>query len=68
MDSTTEEKVCRNLAVFSKSKTLLVTTHRTALLGLVDRIIVVEAGRIVANGPKAEVLKALQQGIARGPK
>ncbi len=66
MDSTSEERVRRNLDAFSGDRTLLVITHRTALLDLVDRIIVMDGGRVVADGRKDEVLKALQQGVARG--
>lgn len=66
MDSTSEERVRRNLDDFSGDRTLLVITHRTALLDLVDRIIVMDGGRVVADGRKDEVLKALQQCVARG--
>ena len=45
-----------------KDKTLIVVTHRTSLLELVDRIIVIDGGRVVADGPKAQVVEALRQG------
>jgi ATP-binding cassette subfamily C protein LapB len=46
---------------------MLLITHRTSLLDLVDRLIVMDAGKIVADGPKKSVLQALQQGsIQRG--
>jgi ATP-binding cassette subfamily C protein LapB len=38
---------------------LVVVTHRPALLDVVDRVIVVDGGRILADGPKAAVLAAL---------
>ncbi|MDY0117525.1 MAG: type I secretion system permease/ATPase, partial [Sulfurimonadaceae bacterium] len=41
-------------------KTLIVITHRLAALDLVDRIIVINDGKIVADGPKDRVLQALQ--------
>jgi ATP-binding cassette subfamily C protein LapB len=41
---------------------MIVVTHRNALLALVDRIIVVDSGRIVADGPRDSVVAALQQG------
>jgi ATP-binding cassette subfamily C protein LapB len=41
-------------------------THRTSLLELADRIIVLDGGRIVADGPKATVVEALRQGKIRG--
>jgi len=61
MDSASEDRVRRNLAEFCLDRTLLLVTHRTALLELVDRLIVLDGGRIVADGPKESVLKALQQ-------
>jgi ATP-binding cassette, subfamily C, bacterial LapB len=41
---------------------MLVVTHRTSLLDLVERVIVVDKGRVVADGPKAQVIEALRQG------
>jgi len=37
-------------------------THKVALLSLVDRIIVIDGGKVVADGPKDTVLEALRQG------
>ncbi|MDR2014016.1 MAG: type I secretion system permease/ATPase [Azoarcus sp.] len=62
MDHTTEEEIKRNLKEFSQGKTMLVITHRTPLLALIDRIIVIDGGRIVADGPKEQVVEALRQG------
>lgn len=62
MDHSSEEEVKRRLAACATGKTMLVVTHRTSLLELVDRIIVVDGGRIVADGPKAQVVEALRQG------
>lgn len=49
----------------SPDKTLLVITHRLAALDLVDRIIVINDGKIVADGPKNKVLQALQTPIKK---
>lgn len=62
MDHTSEEEFKRNLAQFAVHKTLLVITHRTSLLELVNRIIVIDGGKIVADGPKEQVVEALRQG------
>lgn len=62
MDHTSEEEFKRNLMRFATQKTLLVITHRTSLLELVNRIIVIDAGKIVADGPKDQVVEALRQG------
>ncbi len=62
MDHSSEEEFKRNISQFAQGKTLVVITHRTSLLELVTRIIVVDAGKIVADGPKEQVVEALRQG------
>ena len=62
MDHSSEEEVKKRLKEFGQGKTMVVISHRTALLDLVDRIIVIDAGRIVADGPKDQVVAALRQG------
>ncbi len=65
MDNQTEQEVIRNIERFGKDRTMLLSTHRSSLLTLVDRIIVMDAGRIVADGPKDKVLDALKRGLIR---
>jgi len=62
MDHSSEEEIKRRLGAFARHKTMIVITHRTSLLDLVERIIVVDGGRVVADGPKAQVVEALRQG------
>lgn len=62
MDNSTEEAIKTRLSQLLEGKTLLVVTHRASLLNLVDRLIVVDHGRIVADGPKDSVLEALKKG------
>ena len=62
MDHSSEEEVKRRLTQFVRGKTLVLVSHRTSLLDLVDRIIVMDAGRIMADGPKDQVIMALRQG------
>lgn len=62
MDGRLEAHVTKALADYAKERTLLVITHKPALLALVDRLIVVDDGRIVADGPKALVLEQLNGG------
>lgn len=62
MDSASEERVRHNLKIFAKDRTLLLVTHRTALLDLAERIIVLDGGRIAADGPKDKILAALKEG------
>ena len=42
-------------------KTLILATHKISLLSIVDRIIVIAGGKVVADGPKDSVLKQMQQ-------
>ncbi|HSD38723.1 MAG TPA: type I secretion system permease/ATPase [Rhodocyclaceae bacterium] len=62
MDHQSEEQLKQRLRAFAARKTVLLITHRTSLLDLVDRLIVIDSGTIVADGPKAQVVEALQHG------
>ena len=62
LDNQSEAFLKRRLLASSQNKTVLLVTHRTALLDLVDRLIVMDAGKIVADGPKDQVIQALKQG------
>ncbi|MCD6525940.1 MAG: type I secretion system permease/ATPase [Desulfuromonas sp.] len=62
MDHTSEDQVKREFAQFSQGKTTVLVTHRTTLLEMVDRIIVLDGGKIVADGSKKQVMEALRQG------
>ena len=62
MDFSSEDDVKRRLTEFARGKTLILISHRTSLLDLVDRIIVMDGGRIMADGPKEQVVNALRQG------
>lgn len=62
MDHSSEEEIKQQFRTFAEGKTMIVITHRTSLLDLVDRIIVIDAGKVVADGPKAQVVEALRQG------
>jgi ATP-binding cassette subfamily C protein LapB len=59
MDAQAEVTFIKHLKTALGQQTLVVVTHRPALLDVVDRIIVVDNGRILADGPKALVLAAL---------
>ncbi|CAB3704072.1 MULTISPECIES: type I secretion system permease/ATPase [Achromobacter] len=67
MDHQSEAQLRKRLGEASATKTILLVTHRTALLDLVDRLIVIDNGHIVADGPKEQVVEALRQGrVGRG--
>ncbi len=62
MDNRTETRLRKRLEGILPGKTLVLITHRTSLLMLVDRIVVVDRNRIVADGPRDEVVEALKTG------
>jgi len=62
MDNTGEERLKQRLAAVIENKTMVLVTHRASLLSLVDRLIVVDRGQILADGPKAAVMEALKKG------
>ena len=62
----TEQQILRSIAQWARNgreRTLVLVTHRPQVLEIVDRIIVVEQGRIVVDGPRAGVVEQLQKGI-----
>ena len=66
MDFSTEAQVTRKVTEFAQGKTVVLVTHRTSMLALVDRVVVIDQGRVVADGPRDRILEALQAGrIAR---
>jgi ATP-binding cassette subfamily C protein LapB len=62
MDFSTEAQITQRLAAFARHKTVLLVTHRTSLLSMIDRVIVVDNGRVVADGPRERIMEALQSG------
>lgn len=62
LDEIAEQKLIAGLKTWSQDKTLIVTTHRTSVLQLADRIIVMNNGRIALDGARDEVLKNLMSG------
>jgi len=62
MDHQSEDALKSRLRRFTAGKSVILVTHRTSLLDLVDRLIVIDNGQIMADGPKAQVVEALQSG------
>ncbi len=60
MDYILEHHLKTNMPAFLENRTFIMVTHRTSLLSLVDRLTLLESGRVIADGPKDEVLKKLQ--------
>lgn len=65
MDNSTEDALKQKFMSMMQNKTLILITHKASMLDLVDRVIVLDEGRIRADGPKKEVLEALHQGKLR---
>jgi len=65
MDNSTENTFKTRLGEIVPGKTVLLVTHRNSMLSLVDRLIVLDRGKVVADGPKAGVLDALMKGRIR---
>lgn len=61
LDVGLEKTLITHMKQILKNKTLIVITHRFAALELVDRVIVLNNGKIVADGPRDSVLAALSQ-------
>lgn len=60
MDTQTERYFIDHLKeAVADDQTLVVATHRHNMLSILDRLIVIDAGRIIADGPRDEVLKHL---------
>ncbi|MFE4113158.1 type I secretion system permease/ATPase [Kosakonia sp. YIM B13611] len=62
MDNTSEELIKKALIPVVADKTLLLVTHRASLLSLVERLIILDNGKIIADGPKESVMSALKKG------
>lgn len=60
MDNATESALRTRLMPQIKEKTLILITHRFSMLPLVERLIVMDHGRIVADGPKNKILADLK--------
>jgi len=62
MDNSTEARFKEKLSEQLNNQTLILVTHRASLLTLVDRLIVMDGSKIMADGPKEKVLEALKKG------
>ena len=62
MDFATEAHVTARLAAIARNKTVVLVTHRTSLLPMATRLIVIDQGRVVADGPREQIMQALAAG------
>ncbi|ENB2822826.1 type I secretion system permease/ATPase, partial [Escherichia coli] len=59
LDLQTESVVLKGLSHWSRGRTMVVVTHRLQVLNIVDRIVVMNEGRVMMDGPRDEILKKL---------
>jgi ATP-binding cassette subfamily C protein LapB len=62
MDFSTEAQITTRIGAFAQDKTVVLVTHRTSMLAMVTRVIVIDGGKIVADGPRDRIMEALQSG------
>ena len=62
MDVMTEKAVVSRLKAHLADRTVILVTHRPALFDLVDRVIVLQDGKVVADGPRDAILGATAAG------
>ncbi len=62
MDNRSEMHIKHQLGQLTANETLILITHKTSMLDIVDRVIVMEKGSIIADGPKSQVLADLRKG------
>jgi ATP-binding cassette subfamily C protein LapB len=65
LDNAVEKKFIENMQEWLKGRTLFLVTHRSALLSLVDRVILIDKGKVVADGPRDDVVAMLAGGRVR---
>jgi ATP-binding cassette subfamily C protein LapB len=62
MDNRTETRLKENLMKLLPGKTLILITHRGSMLDLIDRIVLIDQGMVVADGPREQVMAAIKSG------
>jgi ATP-binding cassette, subfamily C, bacterial LapB len=60
MDPASENRLMKRLEVVTKDRTTILITHKGSMLTLVTKIILIDRGRIIAFGPKDEIIRKLQ--------
>ncbi|WP_298439391.1 type I secretion system permease/ATPase [uncultured Ferrimonas sp.] len=67
MDNRSEAAIKQQLAQLDPEQTLVLITHKIGMLDVADRIVVMDRGRIVTDGPREQVLQQLKSGKVRAP-
>lgn len=62
LDLRSENEFCARLdSLLGRERTAIISTHRLSLLRFVDRLLVFEQGRLMADGPRDAVLEQLRK-------
>ncbi|MDH2915343.1 MAG: ATP-binding cassette domain-containing protein, partial [Gallionella sp.] len=67
MDGQTETVFMAQMQKEMAGRTLIVATHRLSLLALVNRVIVLDNGKLIVDGPRDKVMAALNAGQVSVP-
>lgn len=59
MDNDLELRVRESLHAYVKNKTMILVTHRTSLLGLANRLVLIDHNTVAADGPPDEIIRRL---------
>ena len=62
MDVQAEQSFTNHIAQYSKDKTLILVTHRQQLLPMVDRLILIDQGKVIIDGPRDKVIETIARG------
>ncbi|TVQ82809.1 MAG: type I secretion system permease/ATPase [Micavibrio sp.] len=62
IDPGSERRLYRHLVEVCKDKTVMLITHKSSVLGLVDKLVLMDRGRVIAIGPRDEIIHKLQTG------
>jgi ATP-binding cassette subfamily C protein LapB len=65
MDHSAEERLKTQMQTELAGKTIIIITHRESLLSVINTLVVMDSGKVVAVGPKELVLKAIAEGKVR---
>ena len=68
MDTDSEQRLQQRLAAVSQGRTLILVTHRLSMLRMVDKLAVMENGRLRMFGPRDAILKRLRDSAAAARK
>jgi len=62
MDPASENRLLRRLHVLTQNRTVILITHKGSMLSLVDKLILMDRGKVMAYGPKEAVIARLRTG------